>query len=236
MKVVGKRGFTLIELLVVIAIIALLAGILFPAVSRGLEKGRRARCAANLQQLGLIFNAFAQDHDGYLPWCYMSIREDLAENGDVLKSQNSFNYAVTNLFGDGTNGYIRDLAIFVCPSDKVDGDSNEKVVTVAKNIQQVMDVYSSESHCSYMYIAGFNLLTSQERFSVAPVLADESNRRENGSLQGGNMPKITAADNHGANFRNVLYLDGHVASEDDADASNSIFTNLVNTKIINSVD
>lgn len=231
MKVVGKRGFTLIELLVVIAIIALLASLLVPMVGRGLEKGRRARCAANLQQLGLIFNAFAQDHDGYLPWCDETIQKDL-EDG-ALDEQGSFKSAVENLYTDGTNGYVRDLAVFVCPSDKIDGTGNsQKNVTVAKNI----DSFRSVGTCSYMYIAGFNLLTSQERFSVAPVLTDESNQRENGSLQGGDMPKITAADNHGANFRNVLYLDGHVAPEDDADASNSIFTNLVNTRIINSVD
>lgn len=232
MRRAKKPGFTLIELLVVIAIIALLAGILFPTIGRALEKGRRARCVANLQQLGLIFNAFAQDHDGYLPWCRLSIPEDLAKNNGALAGQVSFTFAVTNLFGDGTNGYVRDLAIFVCPSDKVDGPANNTPVTVSKDIK----TFASLGNCSYMYIAGFNLLTSQERFSVAPVLTDESNQRENGSLQGGNMPKITAADNHGANFRNVLYLDGHVGSIDNADASNAIFTNLMNTKIINSVD
>ncbi|MCZ7592853.1 MAG: type II secretion system GspH family protein [Kiritimatiellae bacterium] len=232
MNTVKMRGFTLIELLVVIAIIALLAGLLVPAVAKGLEKGRRARCAAQLQQLGVIFNTFAQDNDGYLPWCYMSIRDDLAKNKGALASQMSFTYAVTNLYGDGTNGYVRDLSIFVCPSDKVDGPANNTPVTVSKDIKR----FQSLGNCSYMYIAGFNLLTSQERFSVAPVLTDESNERENGSLQGGNMPKIKEADNHGANYRNVLYLDGHVSPIDNADAANAIFTNLVNTKIINSVD
>ena len=59
-----RRGFTLIELLVVIAIIALLMGILMPALSRVRELARITKCLANLRSWGLVAATFTQDNDG----------------------------------------------------------------------------------------------------------------------------------------------------------------------------
>ena len=63
----SQLAFTLIELLVVIAIIAILAGLLLPALAAGKEQARKTRCFNNCRQLILACQLYAGDQRGYLP-------------------------------------------------------------------------------------------------------------------------------------------------------------------------
>ena len=234
-----KKGFTLVELLVVIAIIALLMGILMPALARVRQIAFRMVCGTNLSSIGKAMLIYANDYEDELPRSggRNSTWAARIPQWDALNRFQAYNVGQDGSGGTANISSCFYLLVkyaevtpksFICKGDS--GTTEFKPADDGAGSRDLIELWDfglePETHCSYSYHMPFGLyaLTTSSEPGMA-VAADRNPLQGSPAASAKDWPGIFAPDGgkeavkygnaiaHQEDCQNVLFLDVHVGQE-----------------------
>jgi prepilin-type N-terminal cleavage/methylation domain-containing protein len=168
------QGFTLIELLVVISIIAILAGMLLPAISLVRESARKANCGSNQRQIVLAMVAYGSENDGVWPMCKGGATTISTIEAGV-DDQGVASQEFISSWSDGE--LVRKL--FACPSNSIYKPAADAQAGMTSGSDTAWDI-TSTSGTGYAYDPSTpgNAKASRVVLGDRPINGDETNHKK----------------------------------------------------------